>query len=71
MSEHRMEGFQKRVQPGSAKPVGLAMVSMDPSGTAASCSCGGWVFRHRRLKVVEDAIDRHLQKRHQGRGIRL
>ena len=37
---------------------------------SAVCSCG-WVTHHRRAKVREDAIDRHFQRRHNGRGIRL
>lgn len=39
------------------------------TNTGASCSCG-WSYGHHRLKVVDDAIDRHLAKRHGGVGIR-
>jgi hypothetical protein len=63
----RLEGFQKpRGQ--SVKPVGLAVVKTD--GGVASCSCG-WEYGHTRDKVREDAVDRHLDKKHNGRGIRL
>lgn len=63
-----MEGFQKPLsQPGS-KSVGLARVSYQ--GDRAVCSCG-WGAGAARVKILEDKIDRHLAKRHNGRGIRL
>lgn len=65
-----MLGFQKRVKPEDAKPVGLARISYADDGTVV-CSCGGWTYWHRREKVREDAIDRHLLRKHDGRGIRL
>lgn len=61
-------GFQKRVKPEHFKNVRLARISY--SGMSAVCSCG-WTTHHRRATVREDAIDRHLAKRHDGRGIRL
>jgi hypothetical protein len=36
----------------------------------ASCSCG-WSKTHQRSKILEDAIDRHLAKRHEGKGLRF
>jgi hypothetical protein len=36
----------------------------------AKCSCG-WSTRSGRVKVREDRIDRHLNKRHNGRGMRM
>lgn len=33
-------------------------------------SCG-WKYRHKRERVREDAADRHVAKRHDGRAIRL
>jgi hypothetical protein len=68
-TKQRGTGFQKRLRPEDAKPVGLAVISYSDIG--AVCSCGGWSYIHRRRKVLEDAIDRHLTKRHDGRGIRL
>lgn len=61
-------GFQKRVSTPGAKTTNLARISRD--GIYALCSCG-WAFGHARDKVREDAVDRHLDKRHDGRGIRL
>jgi hypothetical protein len=34
------------------------------------CNCG-WSRTHPRSKILENAIDRHFAKRHQGKGIRL
>lgn len=65
-----MEGFQKRVDPKDFKDVRLARVTYSSNGMGVACSCG-WSFAHIREKVREDAIDRHFQKRHKGRGIRL
>lgn len=33
-------------------------------------SCG-WSYRHKREKVREDAADRHVARRHDGKAIRL
>lgn len=49
--------------------VGLARITYY-GDTHAECSCG-WSVGHTREKVREDAIDRHLNKKHLGRGIRL
>lgn len=65
----RGAGFQKRAKPEDAKPVGLAVIRTE--GITATCSCKGWSRTHARDKVREDSIDRHLAKRHNGRGIRL
>lgn len=35
-----------------------------------TCSCG-WVKRHTRRKVRENAAARHLEKRHDGQGLWL
>lgn len=67
----RMDGFQKPLgNPAKAKQVRLAVISYTEDGEVV-CSCGGWSTNHTRVKVREDAIDRHLAKRHGGRGIRL
>jgi hypothetical protein len=60
--------LQRKLKPHQWRDVKLAMVQQ--SGVEASCSCG-WSYSHPRRKVREDAIDRHFEKRHQGRGIRL
>jgi len=58
----------KLSQPGT-KAVGLAIISY-PVSNAAACSCGA-TFIHQRSKVIEDRIDKHITKKHNGRGIRL
>lgn len=52
-----------------AKRVGLAVISYY-GGSVAGCSCGA-NFGHARAKVLEDKIDRHINKKHNGRGIRV
>lgn len=66
---HRMAGFQKPMSGITTKEVGLAVVSITDSG-AASCSCG-WRHVMVREKVLNSAIDRHVNKRHDGRAIYL
>lgn len=61
-------GFQKPASAPGAKQVNLARISYENGW--AKCSCG-WAFGHLREKVREDAVDRHINKRHAGRGIRL
>lgn len=69
MSRPTTTGFQKPLDPGKHKPVGLAIITYY-GDTHAGCSCG-WAFGHLRAKVREDAIDRHLTKAHGGVGIRI
>lgn len=54
------------------KPVGLARITYHGAldRESAVCSCG-WSASHIRLKVLDDSIDRHLDRKHEGRGIRL
>jgi hypothetical protein len=63
-------GFQKPLDDGKRKKVGLASVRDDDGIGAAQCSCG-WAYAHRRAKVRENAIQRHLDRAHAGRGIWL
>lgn len=73
MTVSRNDHLPKVVDPTKAREVGLAVIRIETStGTsinAGSCSCNGWVKVHRRLKVVEDAAQRHLDKKHNGRGL--
>ena len=57
-----------RPKPQEWKDVGLARISYGER--VVWCSCG-WRYSHIREKVREDAVDRHLAKRHGGRGIRF
>lgn len=69
----RMQGFQEHApKPEEWSAPGMAMISYpEPQDRRlAACSCG-WLYGCTREKVLEDAIDRHLDKRHEGRGIRL
>lgn len=68
--KQRREGFRKPIDDGKRIPVGLAVINYDPETGFALCSCGK-PFIQRREKVREDAIDRHLNSKHNGRGIRL
>jgi hypothetical protein len=64
----RMAGFQKPLNPEKTAPVSLAIVrTVDERST---CSCGQ-SFEHRREKVREDWIDRHINRKHNGTGVRL
>jgi len=68
-TKQRGAGFQKPRRSSQFKQVGLARIRYHDDGHV-ECSCG-WAVGHNREKVREDAIDRHLAKRHGGRGIRL
>lgn len=68
MAKHRMSGFQKPLRVVT-KEVGLALISYE-ADNMARCSCGK-VLYHQRAKVTEDKIDHHIEKAHNGRGVRL
>lgn len=51
---------------GSAKP--MRMVSLTADGLTIVCSCGWSVF-HQRTKPREDSAERHLNRKHNGKGI--
>lgn len=67
MERPETRGFQKPLG-GKTREVGLAVISYVAGG--ATCSCH-WFAKPARPKVVEDRIDRHIEKRHAGRGIRI
>lgn len=69
MGKPRMSGFQKPARPKKYRPVRVAVIRREDNGVTA-CSCG-WVTLAFRDKVREDAVDRHLLKRHGGQGVRL
>jgi hypothetical protein len=56
-------------RPAARKEVGLARISY-PEPFTALCSCS-WTMTHVRSKVLEDGVDRHVDKKHEGRAIRL
>ena len=62
------EGFQKPLSEPGKRDVRLARISYRGDGVVCSC---GWAFVHTREKVREDAVDRHLARRHGKRGLRL
>lgn len=73
-------GFQKPLRPQmkggrakrGAKPkdLGMAVITYPRAGMAV-CSCGTWAYKHPREKVLEDAIDKHTERKHGGLGIRM
>ena len=69
MTRPATQGFQKPLDSGKRREVGLAVISYIEAGGAV-CSCG-WGYFHNREKVREDAIDKHIDRKHQGKGIRL
>lgn len=62
----RLEGFQKPIDSGKRTPVSMAIVTQGDG--YAKCSCGQPFVQHRQ-KVREDAIQRHLNKKHGGQGL--
>lgn len=60
---------EQKPTPQQWRDVRLAVISYE--GLGAACSCGWRSRQARRLSVLEDRIDRHLAKRHDGKGIRL
>ncbi len=69
MTRPATEGFRKPFRPGKVREVRVAVISRTDSG-AVVCSCG-WRHSMARLKVLDDAVDRHVEKRHGGQGLRL
>lgn len=66
-------GFRKPIDSGKRKPVGLAIIKYGQTEQGvefAECSCGK-PFTHRRERVRENQIDRHINAKHHGKGIRL
>lgn len=63
-----LPGFQKPMS-SPPKAVGLAVISQGDYGRVR-CSCG-WGYQHKREKVREDAVDKHIESIHAGRGIRV
>ena len=61
-----MEGFQKPFRPTARREVRLAVISEKRDGVTCNC---GWVFAHPRAKVFRDRAQKHVDKRHSGRGI--
>lgn len=47
----------------------MPLIKYEPN--VVTCSCGWSRPRRGRDKVIEDSIDRHLSKRHHGRGMRM
>lgn len=65
----RFKKITTRKKTAQCEDVKVAVLTYKDAVTIQS-SCG-WSYRHKREKVREDAADRHLEKRHQGQGIRL
>lgn len=66
-----MDGFQKPLRGGERKNVKIAIISSGETENGyayAECSCGE-PFIHRREKVRDAQIERHVSKKHGGRVI--
>ena len=63
-----LDGFQKPVSQPGKKEVRLAVLHTD--GIYRTCSCG-WAYGAERKKVRDDAAQRHLDRKHKGRGLWL
>lgn len=53
-----------------AKDVRLAIIR-EVEGNALVCSCGAFSITHARVKVREDRAQKHLDKKHDGKGLWL
>lgn len=68
--KQRGAGFQKPLaDPDKARQVRVAV--MRTEGDTIACSCEGFAKTHARQKVREDAAQRHIERRHGGRGMWL
>lgn len=70
MSVSRNDHLPKLNDPTKAKPVGLPIIR-EPQAGCLQCSCGGFTIIHERQKVREDRAQKHIDKKHGGRGIWL
>lgn len=70
MSVSINDHLTKLSDPTKAKPVGLAIIR-EPLAGSIQCSCGGFTFIHERKKVRDDRAQKHLDRKHDGRGIWL
>lgn len=73
MARPPTQGFRKPlivVPRRAGKTAGLAMIT-EPEPGVLVCSCGNFTTLHPRRKVREDKAERHINKRHNGRGVWL
>lgn len=70
MTRPPIQGFQKPVDSGKRREVSMAVVSRDRVTGILRCSCGQ-PFMHEREKPRENAVDKHIARKHSGMGIRL
>lgn len=68
MSKPRLEGFQKPLDDGKRKQVRIAVIRTGDGG--ALCSCGA-PFTQRRKKPRDEAIQKHVNKKHGGQALWL
>jgi hypothetical protein len=67
----RPRDHQTKAKPGTKKGFAFVRSEFGEGGEQmATCSCGAEKF-HRRGKVVEDWIDRHIDKAHKGKAVRV
>ncbi len=59
-----------RLKPMTGEPKSKPKLPvLTTTGEFMACSCGGWATSHKRTKVREDRAQRHLDRKHGGRGI--
>lgn len=68
MSRPQTKGFQKPLDSG--KRVEVVMAILHDQGSHATCNCGA-LFTQRRKKPREEAMQKHLDKKHEGQGLWL
>lgn len=68
LPEDRVSRNRSLSDPSTWKPTSMA--SIQESGNVITCSCGAAKV-HPREKVRGDWAEKHIEKRHQGRGIWL
>jgi len=66
--KQRGAGFQKPLSPEACSPVKVPVLRTNGETITVNC---GWAKQHPRKKVREDAAQRHLDKKHGGRGMWL
>lgn len=69
--KRRGAGFRPRLSAPQTRDVSLARLTFHEGGEGVACSCGWGRGYHPRRRILEDAAQRHLDKRHGGRALWL
>lgn len=63
---NRPEVKDRHAKMAQRREVGMARITSDEALTQCSC---GWAKIHTRRKVRDDAAERHVSRRHEGRAL--